>query len=241
MWSTQLQVWMTSWTTHASWQQQLYDGADCWASIQASSPKLVDVHQALPTGPERAKPFRYCMPHEQGGLSADLGTICIGPLTTWPIDDCSLLVGMHGDVTDAVQQKALGFVRPAQACQWIAAAALKPPVLAAVVQQVEARVRGELKKSATLPQAAEAMFNRTGTGVWTDCVVQSLKLPDAGARWDDVLMEPFEPFERHETRVLPMRGFAWDKGMRGMPRSEICDCSLVRHHSMASWNPEPAS
>ncbi len=122
-WPTQLQVWMTSWTSQASWQHRLYDDADCLAFMQASYAKLVDVYQALPTGAERADLFRYCLLHEQGGLWADLDTTCMEPLTTWPIDDCSLLVGMHGTTTDAAQQRAYGFVRPAQICQWTIAAA----------------------------------------------------------------------------------------------------------------------
>ena len=228
---------MTSWTTQQAWEHHLYDDADCLAFMKASYASLVDIYEALPTGAERADLFRYCILHEQGGVWADLDTTCMEPLTTWPVNDCSLLVGMHGVVTDGNQQAALGFVRPAQVCQWTFAAAPKHPVLKAAIQEVETRVRAELKQSKTLATTAQAIFNRTGTGVWTDCVLGSLKLPNAGIRWEDILAEPFE---QNETRVLPMRAFGWDKPVRGLPRSQTWDRILARHHSIASWNkPKP--
>lgn len=233
-WVAQPQVWMTSWKTQQAWEHHLYDDADCLDFMQKSFPKLVDIYEALPTGAERADLFRYCILHEQGGLWADLDTTCMEPLHTWPVDDCSLLVGMHGVVTDSHQQAALGFVRPAQVCQWTIAAAPKHPVLASVIQAVESRVRAELKQGKALDTAPRAIFDRTGTGVWTDCVLQSLKLPNAGVRWEDILVEPFE---QNETRVLPMRAFGWDKPTWGLPRSETWDRVLVRHHRMASWDP----
>ena len=233
-WPTQLQVWMTSWTSQTTWTHHLYDDSDCLAVIQAYHPQLVDIYQALPTGAERADLFRYVILHAQGGVWADLDTTCIETLDTWPIDGCSLLLGMHGTVTGPGHQKAVGFMRPAQVSQWIMAAVPKHPVLAAVIREVEVRVRAELTQSKKLSVTAEAIFNRTGGGVWTDCVLSSLKLPDAATHWEYVLTEPFE---QGETRILPMRAFGWDKTMRRMPRSQTYDRVLVRHHGMGSWKP----
>jgi hypothetical protein len=88
------------------YEHRLYDDHDCEHWVRQHQPHLLPAFVSLPLAVQRADFFRYLVVYTEGGIYADIDTVCQQPAHTWAARDLNngkakepwLLVGLESDL-----------------------------------------------------------------------------------------------------------------------------------------------
>lgn len=129
--------------------------------------EVYDLFINVPVGVMRGDMFRYLVVFRFGGVYADLDARCLKPISSWMLDDKSMII---------CPEHSLHF------CQWTFAAEAGHPVLSKVIEKMIDRLK---TADYTIPHFVHYL---TGPGMWTSGICEALQMldgdPFGGAEYD---------------------------------------------------------
>lgn len=186
------QTWKSAddpkWATHEDswrrfnpgWTHNLVDDAGCRAYVKAHFPTWLGMYDKLPKAVMKADVWRYMVIYQEGGVYADIDTLCTAPIDTWllgtPIENQA---GQARLITNLEFSNG-------QLVQWTFAAAPRHPALLAVLHAVWGALD---KMNFDHPISEDMILDITGPRLFTAAIANTLGMSDASdfsesAFWD---------------------------------------------------------
>ncbi|CAD6592665.1 MAG: hypothetical protein ASARMPREDX12_006343 [Alectoria sarmentosa] len=210
------------------------------AKTFAQDPALVRDFLALRDPVLRADLVRYLILYGDGGVYADLDTVCLRPIHTWvPAGlkgKVNMVIGIEGDSLGGTMIK--GFSQHVGLGQATLAAKPGHFMMKRVIERVLSRLRMLAERQNSTLAAIEASYedviDTTGPGVFSECIYDGLSLITGTNVTSSDLTGLTEPRLIGDVLILPVTAFA-----PGVPHSNAGGpedkSALVHHLYKGSW------
>lgn len=134
-------------TERRTWQQmnpefeyRFFNDAECLQFLQRFMPGLVSVFEKLPKAVQKADLFRYAYIYFNGGVYADVDTVCEAPLCSYiDFEQDSMVVGVEMTpeiFKNGIHKYTQMYISPFQVLQWAFAAPPKHLALGVMLDRI---------------------------------------------------------------------------------------------------------
>ena len=202
-----------------TWEFRYYDNVACDRFVREHYPEYLTAYETMPRNIERVDFFRYLVVLHHGGIYADTDVECRQPLDSWIDVDATFIAGVENEFVNAAQASHRQYARRKQLLQWTFASEPRSAVLSHVALRVD-----ELSRNQTLHDMEEvyATYERTGPGIWTDAIYESI----------NERVEAAQPLDG--IRILPRVALgAFPNNADGV--NAYTRDTLLLHHFRGSW------